>query len=572
MFAGIVHLDKSRGIGAREKMELRSALSRHPRQVVREFSLANAHFVYASTGALSDYSGFRTSGSDHGSWLAGEPLLSLGGPEADHETLDRALQDRNPAVFKKTRGVFCIIRYSESPEPRLELAGDKLGVRPLYYRVQNGTVSFSTTLRVLEELSFLNLRRDMRGVSEALAFGSPLGRRTIYADVKVLREAEIVDISAGAVRTSHYSRWDRISPGNPDHQEGVSELSRLFREAVEIRLRGDEEAIAFLSGGMDSRAIVSVLVGLGTRVQAINFAPPSSQDQAFAREFAARVSCKYLEVTRRDTDSLSFRRTLAQLVREEIDAGRLSATRPGAVWSGDGGSVGLGNVYLDDQMVGSMRAGHTAEAIERFRTVNYVKLPFNLLRPRERSEIQHWLEEGMREELERLDCSDRGQALYLFLLLNDQRRHLSDVFEEIDHHRLEYQLPFFDSEVLEFVCTLPLDWRMNHGLYSDWFNVLGPEVSAVPWQTYPGHLPCPLPIPAGLRHQADPPPRNLTRRLRRRASAGLETLGILLSGRSLGPISRSRLWVVSALQLLGIRDYRYVLKHVRAFAQDNRQS
>jgi len=486
--------------------------------------------------------------------------------------IDRALLDGDPQPFRKARGVFCSVRYSENPEPLLELTTDRLGVRPLYYWAKGGTVVFSTALKVLEDLSFLDLRKDLRGTSESLAFGYPLGRRTIYADVNVLREAEILEFSGGEERASHYWRWDVIPPVNLDPEEGVSELSRRFRESVELRVQGDEEVIAFLSGGMDSRAIVSVLDGLGVRVRAVNLGYRWSQDQAFAREFAAKIKCTYLEVPWMDADSLAFRQTLAQLVRDETDAGRLSATRAGAVWSGDGGSVGLGTVYLDDQMVAAMRGGRTLEAMDRFKTVNFVKLPFNLLRPRMRSEIQLWLLEGMLEELERLDCSDRGQALFLFLLLNDQRRHLAPVYEEIDQHRLEYQLPFFDSEVLEFICSLPLDRRMYHRLYSDWFQVLGPEVTSVPWQTYPGHLPCPLPIPEGLRHQSDPAPRSLRRHLRRRVTSGTETLRILLSGRPLGPISRSRLWIVSALQLLGLRDYRYVLKHVRALADDNLRS
>lgn len=151
--------------------------------------------------------------------------------------------------------------------------------------------------------------------------------------------------------------------------------------------------------------------------------------------------------------------------------------------------------------------------------------------------------------------------MFLFLLTNDQRKHLYDVYEDLDLHRLEYQLPFFDGDLLEFICGIPVDYRNNHRFYTDWFSVFPETTRMVPWQTYPDHVECPLPIPENLSYQwGPPPPQKFTTKVSSRVSSGIEALKLALVPADLGPVPRSRLLALAGIQLLGIKDYSYAVK------------
>jgi hypothetical protein len=100
---------------------------------------------------------------------------------------------------------------------------------------------------------------------------------------------------------------------------------------------------------------------------------------------------------------------------------------------------------------------------------------------------------------------------------NDQRRHLAAHFEDIDLHRMEFHLPFFDGQFLELIMSVPVDACLGHRFYMSWLSGFPDLVRSTPWQTYPGHVPCPLPIPAELRYQWDQRQPDLLRHRRRDA-------------------------------------------------------
>lgn len=248
-------------------------------------------------------------------------------------------------------------------------------------------------------------------------------------------------------------------------------------------------------------------------------------------------------------------------MRDCIDGGDIKAERPNSFWSGDGGSVGLGNVHLDDKLLAILRNGDHKSAIEHFFRLNRIGFPYRLLKPKSRGTVAERLYSGVENELNRHECADPGQSMYLFLMTNDQRRHLYDVYEDLDLHRLEYQLPFFDGSFLEFICGLSVDSRNNHRFYTNWFSVFPESTKLVPWQTYPGHVECPLPIPENLTYQWDPSPtQKLWSKVSSRISSGFEALGIAFDPADLGPVGRSRLLALAGVQLLGIEDYSYAVR------------
>ena len=79
-------------------------------------------------------------------------------------------------------------------------------------------------------------------------------------------------------------------------------------------------------------------------------------------------------------------------------------------------------------------------------------------------------------------------------MANDQFRHLHHHYEFIDEYRCELMTPFFDSDFLRYLLSIPIDRFLGHAFYYNWMERFPASVREVPWQAYPGHLPCPLPL------------------------------------------------------------------------------
>jgi hypothetical protein len=105
------------------------------------------------------------------------------------------------------------------------------------------------------------------------------------------------------------------------------------------------------------------------------------------------------------------------------------------------------------------------------------------------------------EEVQRLSSFAEGRRLHLFLMMNDQRRHLCQMYEDIDTSRLEPVNPFFDADFMRLILTSPIEPFLQHRFYNAWLKEFQYQLDSIPWQAYDDHAPCPLPIPEQLNSQ-----------------------------------------------------------------------
>jgi hypothetical protein len=131
----------------------------------------------------------------------------------------------------------------------------------------------------------------------------------------------------------------------------------------------------------------------------------------------------------------------------------------------------------------------------------------------------------------------------------------------VDQYRLEHQLPFLDTDVVATALAIPLDWLQRHHLYHKWLNCFSDAVTSVTWQTYPGHLPCPLPPPPGARLQWELSAENSFRAAALRG-ASFKLLRSALPGDFL---DRRYVYAVAVAQLLGSSRYGYAIKAARRY-------
>ena len=484
-----------------------SNLSRHPSESIQILSGVGWFFAKVDVGAFKCKGAF-TRPDGPALVIAGEPLLSglkyegCQNREAEGRVLFEDLCSGTYAALHAATGAFCGAYYSPQ-EHRLTLIADKLGLRPIYYIVTPEFAAFTSALRLFEAAGLASGGIDLRGTYQTCAFGFPLGTRTCYAEIRTIGAAELVHVRRESEEHLEYFRWDKLAHTDGDDNRLINQLTDAFDRAVKKRLRGDKTTLAFLSGGLDSRTIVATLRKYGVDVFTVNFAPPETQDRIFGALVAASLGTKHhqLDVPYSAAKDIYRQEFLQQWV-DSIGSLTRGPERPHCIWSGDGGSVALGHVYLDDQTVDQFEKGEAAAGIRAFLRYNRITgASNNAMVHAFRNQSREWHIESVREEIASMDGRSDGRALHLFLMLNDQRRHMAKHFENIDMRRFEFFMPFFDSDFLEVILRAPIRPFLRHALYHKWLMAMSPTAASVPWQTYPHHEPCPVRFKERLRYQ-----------------------------------------------------------------------
>lgn len=543
---------------------LTRALSRSAEDTPVTFEAEGVHLAKVDIGAFGDPAMHRD-GAGAVTMVTGEPLLDAGDGSAwrsravDTRLLHDALRRGDDRVLARTRGQFTLVHYAPA-EHRLLLATDQLGVRPLYYTASGDSIVFASALRILEKVPGLVLDLDARGATELILLAAALGGRSRYRSVTLLRPGELMSFDPEGAASTITRRWDRIAPTFTSESDAIAALHSSVTAAVTRRRQADHATQSFLSGGLDSRAIVATLRSAGLQVRTLNFSLAGSLDDAIGARFAKVAGTVHESHPYHAGLDDAYPEMAAQALRERPPAG-IQPERPALIWAGFGGSALIGQVNIWPEYIALARQGKIAEAVDAFIARKGTAVPRRLFRPRFRRLLESATRDSVMAELAGLNPPDPGRLMELYLLLNPTRSQLHGYFEDVDRYRLEHQVPFFDTEVVATALAIPLDWLQRHQLYHAWLNHLGPAVTTVPWQTYPGHLPCPLPPPPDARPQWELAAGKSFRAAAMRG-ASLELLRSALPGRFL---DRRYVYAVATAQLLGSSRYGYAIKALRRY-------
>ncbi|MGE3280555.1 MAG: asparagine synthase-related protein [Alphaproteobacteria bacterium] len=545
--------------------DIRSLLSRHPGDKVVEFADERLWLAKIDIGAFGA-SGFYRDGDGSVAMLTGEPLLGDGDGDR-YRDLIRLHADWKAGEWRlaaRTRGVFTAASYAPA-QSRLTIVTDRLGLRGLYLLVTDEFVLFATAFRIIEALHRVHKTPDLQAVAEQCTYGVPLGDRTSFLEVKRLLPGEAAIIDGNSVRRFCYWRWDTLQPVSSN---GLAQrLYDEFLRAVTLRLKSDRTAQSFLSGGLDSRTIVAALVDKGIATRTVIFGDKRSQDRVLGRGFAEALGTPSIEL---DIDPSwdgqwwrLARNAAAAFRREAVPAAPLE--RPGVIWNGEGGSVCFGHVHLTQEIVDLARNGGTA-FFREFAKYNLWESSWRrVMRQRWSDELEARVQQLYRDEMARSIPADPGRVPFLFLIFNDQRRKLEGLQANADLVRAEMLMPFFDMEFLSLIAAAEIDLFIGHRIYMDFLHLFQPPVYSTPWQAYPGHLPCPIPVPADLDYQwtrksgVPPDAKRLARRMLRQSLRPFAFPGWLLR--------RDIVFAAAIATLLGIGNYDYLLRPAELFGK-----
>lgn len=230
----------------------------------------------------------------------------------DIEPIVHLYEEVGDEVPTRLRGMFALALW-DAGKRRLLLARDRLGVKPLYYADTGELLVFGSELKCILTHPAIRRRVDPDTLHHYLSLNYVPAPRTMVEGVHQLRPGELLACDAQGPRTREY--WDlRFAP-----EEGVGEeeWSRRVRdkldEATRIRLVSDVPFGAFLSGGIDSSAVVAMMAGAldaPVKTFAIDFAEKSFSEAGHA----ARVAQRYRTEHRVRTASVEVVGLIDQLI------------------------------------------------------------------------------------------------------------------------------------------------------------------------------------------------------------------------------------------------------------------
>jgi asparagine synthase (glutamine-hydrolysing) len=236
--------------------------------------------------------------------LHGHSLTSRG----DSETIVHLYEDDCERLVHRLRGMFALAIW-DGRRQRLLLARDRLGIKPLYYWSTPERLVFASELRAFLALPGFSRILDRRAVGHYLTFGYVPDPQSIFQGVRKLPPGHVLTRDRdGRVSLTCYWSPVRIQEQASEEGEALEELQRLLDDSIACHLESDVALGAFLSGGIDSSAVVGLmsrLVDQPVRTFSIGFGEAEFNEAPHAARVAKALGTQHTElIVRPDVDAL----------------------------------------------------------------------------------------------------------------------------------------------------------------------------------------------------------------------------------------------------------------------------
>jgi asparagine synthase (glutamine-hydrolysing) len=421
--------------------------------------------------------------------------------ECDTEVLVHLYEEEGDGFLERLRGMFAIALWDER-RGRLLLARDRFGIKPLYYRLRDGELSFASELKAMLEQPDFSRQIDPEAVAAYLAFNSIPAPLTIFSEARKLAPGHLLAWRDGELQSRRYARPGPSESGRVREEpaaELAEELRGVLRDSVRAHLVADVPVGVLLSGGVDSGGLTALAAaesGTPLRTFSIGFEESGFDELSRARLVAERYGTDHHELIVRP-DAVELLPKLVSSFDEPFGdssalptylVSELAAPEVKVALSGEGGDELFGGyyTYVADQFaprIGRL-AALASPLIERLpssdarvgldykakRFARAATLPplerhhawKEIFSPESRDSLlgadapgwdpvdlyrERYAETAGAEPLARMQDVDLGIYLVDDLLVKTDRLSMA--------HSLELRVPFLDTSVAEFAFSLP---------------------------------------------------------------------------------------------------------------------
>ncbi|MCM8792436.1 MAG: asparagine synthase (glutamine-hydrolyzing) [Candidatus Omnitrophica bacterium] len=180
--------------------------------------------------------------------------------KSDNEVILHSYEEWDRGCLEKLRGMFSFCIWDED-KGELFLARDRFGIKPLYYYFKNGIFIFASEVRAILATGLVKKRLNFKGLRDYLRYGGQKEPRTIFEDIYSLLPGHFMLLKENELKVyPYYNLLDRILiPLDLKEKELLERLNLLLKETVRLHLISDVPTAIFLSGGIDSSSLVSLV-------------------------------------------------------------------------------------------------------------------------------------------------------------------------------------------------------------------------------------------------------------------------------------------------------------------------
>jgi len=423
----------------------------------------------------------------------------------DTEVIAHLYEEYGASCVEHLRGMFAFALW-DAGRQQLLIARDRLGVKPLYWTEAGGRLMFASELKAILQLAEVKRQLNWGSVDHLFTHLTTPSSDSIIEGVHKLEPGHVLTATRGeGIRLHRY--WEpRFEPDRGRTESHfIDGVRGLLEESVKLRLVSDVPLGAFLSGGLDSSAVVATMAGLmdqPVKTFSIGFAESDFNELGYARTIAERFGTEHHELMV-EPGVVDILEDIAWFLDEPFGdssaiptylVSKMAAEHVTVVLSGDGGDE-LFAGYDKYRIEGRERGALPAAARSALRAVGRL-MPDgmkgrNFIRHHGLSGAKRYLDAStlFREDQKRRlfqpeayarlaegDAARNAAAAFLCgqkhwlseLQQLDLERSLPlDILTKVDRmsmaHSLESREPLLDHKLVEFAATIPPEMQMRNG-------------------------------------------------------------------------------------------------------------
>jgi asparagine synthase (glutamine-hydrolysing) len=429
--------------------------------------------------------------------------------DSDTETIVHLYEELGAGCVDRLRGMFAFAIWDERKREIL-LARDRLGIKPLYYAQLGDELIFASELKPILTLPHVPRTIDWGAANHLFTFLSTPAARSIVQDVAKLEPARVAIGSARRPLAVH-RYWDVEFTPNETATEAqlVDGLRGLLEDAVDAHEVSDVPVGAFLSGGLDSSAVVALMSKPAAgrlKTFSIGFAESGFDELQYAREVAAVFGTDHHDLVLRP-DVVKIVEDLTWYLDEPFGdtsaiptymVSKLASEHVKVVLSGDGGdelfagydkyvvegrerrydripapfrkAAGTVGRIMPDGMTGRRFLRHLAlDGARRYLDASTM-FTADQMRRLFRDDAYRRLaaDDPFAESLAALNAGSRDWLSAIQIQYRDLHTYLPlDILTKVDRmtmaHSLEARPPLLDHRLVEFAATIPARFRLRDG-------------------------------------------------------------------------------------------------------------
>lgn len=254
--------------------------------------------------------------------------------------------------LEKINGMFAFALY-DIKKQKLYLVRDRLGIKPLFYYINNSSFSFGSEIKALKKFFDFKTSINLNSLNSFLRFGFNKKFTSIYNNVDQVKPGEVIEVDKNLKIKKNfywsYKDFFKLKKSTNSLNESLEELENLITNSIKIRLISDVEVGSFLSGGIDSSLVSCIMSEVSKKkikTFSVGFLEKKYDESQDARNISKYIGSEHHEIIIEKNELLNFFDKIPEIYDEPFaDSSQIPTAiisnyakkNAGVILSGDGG-------------------------------------------------------------------------------------------------------------------------------------------------------------------------------------------------------------------------------------------